>query len=161
MRRQLAAGFAVLACAATLAACGGGNEEPERRAEPPKIPSALADELAQRSDTVAEKLEAGDICGAAREADVLEDRVETLIAAGEIPQRYERELESEAIWLRDNVNCPDPPAPPEDDEDDEEKKEEDEKGKDDNKGKGNGEGNGNDEGSETVTLEIPTLEEGE
>ena len=159
MARARAAALAAFACVAA-AGCGGGDAEPERRSEPPKIPSAVANELAERSEAVADKMDAGDVCGAALEADALEDRVEELIAAGDIPRRYRGELHSEAIWLRDEINCPDPPAPPEDDEDDQ-KKEEEEKGKGDNKGKGKGEGNGDGEGSVTVTLETPDLEEGD
>ncbi len=155
----------MLACAAALAGCGGGDGEPERRTEPPRIPSALADELAERSDAVAEKIEAGDLCGAAHEADALEDRVEALIADGEIPRRYQEELASEATWLRDNVNCPQaPPAPEEEEEEDEEKEEKDkekeEKDKDDKKGKGNGEGNGEGEGDGDDSGLTLTLEDG-
>ena len=161
MAGRLAAALAALACVAGLVGCGGGEAEPERTTEPPKIPSALANELADRSDAVAAKLEAGDTCGAAVEADALEDRVEALIAAGEIPQRYRAELRSEAVWLQDKVNCPDPPAPPapEEDEDDEG---DDDKGKDkDDKGKGKGEGEGDGEDSVTLTVETGvTLEDG-
>jgi hypothetical protein len=144
-----------------LVACGGGEPEPERRSEPPRIPSAVANELAGKSEAVAQKIDAGDVCGAARDADVLEDRVEALIAAGEIPRRYRKELQSEAIWLQANVNCPQPVPPPQEDEKEDEE-EKDEKDKDDNKGKGNGngegEGNGNGEGDGdgldlTVTLD--------
>jgi hypothetical protein len=158
MRRPLAAGFAVLACAAALAGCGGDEAEPERRTQPPKIPSALADELAERSEAVAEKIDAGDVCAAAHDADALEDRAEELIAEGQIPRRYQEQLRSETVWLRDKVNCPEPPPPPEEDQKKDDAKDE-EKKKDDKSGKGNGEGNG--EGSVTVTLETPTLEEGE
>ncbi|HEV3408483.1 MAG TPA: hypothetical protein VG079_07355 [Gaiellaceae bacterium] len=160
MARARAAALAAFAGLA-LAACGGGEPEPERRSEPPRIPSAVADELAERSDAVADKISAGDLCGAAHEADALEDRAEELIAAGEIPRRYRAELRSEAVWLRDRVNCPPPPPPQEDEKEDEEEKK-DEKDEDDNKGKGNGkgegEGNGNGEGDGdglglTVTLD--------
>jgi hypothetical protein len=153
--RRLAAALATFACVATVAGCGGG--ERERRAEPPKIPSAVANELAERSEAVAEKVEAGDVCGAAHEADALEDRVEALIAEGEIPARYRDELHSEAIWLRDRVNCPEPAPPPV-----EEEKEEDDKGDDKGKGKGNGNGDGSggeDEDSGTLTVDtVVTLE---
>jgi hypothetical protein len=161
MSRRLAAALAAIACTATLAGCGGGDGESERRGEP-RIPRAVANELADRSEAVADKIDAGDVCGAAHDADALEDRVEALIAEGTIPARYREELRSEALWLRDHVNCPQPPPPPaQQDEEKDEKKEEDEKGEDDNKGKGNGEGNGDGEDSVTVTLETPTLEEGE
>jgi hypothetical protein len=157
---RLAAGVAALACAAAIAGCGGDEAEPERRTEPPKIPSALADELAERSEAVAEKIEAGDVCGAAHEADALEDRVEALIAAGEIPRRYQEELHSEAKWLRDKVNCPEAPPPPEEEEEKDDEKEE--KDEDDKKGKGKGEGNGEGDGSGTLTVEtVVTLEEGD
>ena len=149
MSRRLAAGVAALACAAALAGCGGGEGEPERRTEPPRIPSALANELAERSDAVAEKIEAGDVCGAAHEADALEDRVEALIASGDIPKRYQKELHSEAMWLRDEVNCPQappPPAPPAPEEEEEEDEEKEDKDEDDKKGKGKGEGNGEGDG---------------
>jgi hypothetical protein len=166
MPRRLAAPLAALACAATLAGCGGGDTDPERRSEPPKIPSALADELANRSEAVATKIEAGDVCGAAHDADALEDRIEALIASGDIPKRYQKELHSEAMWLRDEVNCPQapppaaPPAPEEEDEDDG-----DDKGKDKGNGKGegdgDGEGDGEGDGSGTLTVDtVVTLEDG-
>jgi hypothetical protein len=146
--RRLGAGLVAVACAATLAGCGGGDGDGEREREPPRIPSAVANELAERSDAVADKIEAGDVCAAAHEADALEDRVEKLIAEGQIPQRYRDELREEAIWLRDEVNCPQPPPPQEKEKEDEEEKKEE----DDNKGKGNGEGDGDGAGL-TVTLE--------
>ena len=161
MARALAGALAAFVSLA-LVACGGGEPEPERRSEPPRIPSAVANELAERSDAVADKIDAGDICGAARDADALEDRVEALIAAGEIPRRYRKELQSEAIWLQANVNCPQPTPPPQEDEKEDEEEKKKEKDEDDNKGRGNGngegEGNGNGEGNGdgsglTVTLD--------
>lgn len=112
---------------------------------------------------MAQKVDAGDVCGAARDADVLEDRVETLIAAGEIPRRYRKELRSEALWLQANVNCPQPAAPPpaqeEEKEDDEEKKEE--KKEDENSGKGKGEGEGDgDRDDDGVGLTVTLDEDG-
>jgi hypothetical protein len=139
-----------------LVACGGGEPEPERRSEPPRIPSAVANELAGKSEAVAQKIDAGDVCGAARDADVLEDRVEALIAAGEIPRRYRDELHSEAIWLQDRVNCPQPAPPQQEEEKEDEEEKEKEKEKEDDKGKGNGEGGdgGEDDGvGLTVTLD--------
>jgi hypothetical protein len=157
--KGLAAALAALSCAAVLAGCGGGEAEPERRTEPPRIPSAVADELAERSEAVADKIEAGDVCGAAHEADALEDRVEALIAAGDIPRRYQDELQSEAVWLRDRVNCPEAAPPPEEDEEEQEEKEEEDDKKD--KGKGNGEGDGDGDDSGTLTVEtVVTLEDG-
>jgi hypothetical protein len=150
--RPLAAGLAALACAATLAGCGGGDGDGERRSEPRKIPSAAAGELADRSEAVADKIDAGDVCAAAHEADALEDRVEQLIAEGKVPQRYHEELRAEAVWLRDNVNCPQPKP-----EEEKEEKDADKKGENGGKGKGNG---GDDSGSVTVETTV-TLEQGE
>ncbi len=154
MPRPFAAGFAALTCAAALAGCGGGEQDAERRSEPPKIPSAAADDLADRSQAVADKIDGGDVCGAAHEADALLGRVEALIADGKIPRRYREELRTQALWLRNNVNCPQPAPPPQ-----QEEEEDDKKGKDNGKGKGKG----GDEDSGTLTVETPTvtLEEGE
>jgi hypothetical protein len=150
--RGLGAALAAFACAATLAGCGGGEAEPEPRTEPPKIPSAVANELAERSDAVAENVEAGDVCGAAVEADALVDQARAAVDAGDVPARYEDELIETAVELQNAINCPRPPPPPPQPQ--EEGKEDDKKGK---KGKGKADDDG--EGSTTVTLPTVTLEE--
>jgi hypothetical protein len=147
MSRGLAAALAALACAATMAGCGGGDGEAERRAEPPKIPSDVVDGLAERSDAIADKLEAGDVCGAALEADALVNEARAAVDAGEVPARYEDELIATAVELQNTVNCP-PPPPPQP----EEEEEEDEEGKGDGKGKGDGQGKGSPEVGTTITL---------
>jgi hypothetical protein len=102
----LAAAGAVLA----LAACGGGNGD--TAAEQPSLPRGVAESLAQESEAIADMLDAGDECGAAQQADVLEAAVEEAIAAGQIPDEFQAELVETAQQLQNDVNCPQPPPPP-------------------------------------------------
>jgi hypothetical protein len=104
----LAAIGAVLA----LGACGGGDARPEEAALPPGV----AERLAEQSDAIADKLDAGDTCGAAREADLLNDEAQAAIDAGDVPPAFQAELMSTVAELVDNVNCPQPPPPPADEE---------------------------------------------
>ena len=93
-----------------LAACGGngGDAAPQE----PGLPSGLAERLAKESEAVADKLDAGDQCGAAEQADVLEDAVERAIAEGKVPDVFQAELTAAAKKLQSDVNCPQPPPPP-------------------------------------------------
>jgi hypothetical protein len=114
----LALAGAVLA----LAACGGngGDASPEE----PGLPPGFAERLAKESEAVADKLDAGDQCGAAEQADVLEDAVEQAIAEGKVPDVFQAELTAAAQKLQSDVNCPQqpPPAPEVDCEELEEQK---------------------------------------
>jgi chromosome segregation ATPase len=101
----LALAGAVLA----LAACGGGGDA---RPEEPTLPRGLAERLAQESEGIADQLEAGDQCGAAEQADVLEDAVEQAIADGDVPDAFQAELTATARKLQNDVNCPQPEPPP-------------------------------------------------
>jgi hypothetical protein len=101
----LALAGAVLA----LAACGGSGDA---RPEEPTLPRGLAERLAQESEGIADKLEAGDQCGAAEQADVLEDAVEQAIADGDVPDAFQAELTATARKLQNDVNCPQPEPPP-------------------------------------------------
>ena len=149
-----------------LAACGGGGGD--ARSEEPGLPRGVAEQLAQESEAIAEKLEAGDVCGAAQQADTLVDSVEQAIAAGDVPEEFQAELTANAQELQNHVNCPQPQPPPADDCDalEEEKKALEEQKKDAEGDeaeeldqqikdldeqlkecrKGNGKGNGNGEG---------------
>lgn len=154
----LALAGAVLA----LAACGGGDDA---RPEEPGISPGVAERLAQESEAIADKLDAGDVCGAAQQADVLVSSVEQAIAGGDIPEAFQAELTTAATNLQNDVNCPAEPPPPEPDcdaleeqkqalEEQKEDAEEDEKKELDQQikeldrqlrecGKGGGEGEGN------------------
>jgi polyhydroxyalkanoate synthesis regulator phasin len=101
----LAATGALLA----LSGCGGGGDA---RPEEPGLPRAVAERLAQESEAIADKLDAGDTCGAAEQADVLEDAVEQAISEGDIPAAFQGELLQTARQLQNDVNCPQPPPPP-------------------------------------------------
>ena len=91
-----------------LAACGGGDARPDE----PGLPPSVAERLAEQSEAIADKLDAGDTCGAAQEADVLEDAVENAIGSGDVPASLQSELLATARELQNDVNCPQPPPPP-------------------------------------------------
>ncbi len=94
---------------ATLAGCGGGGD---RDGEPPPLlPAALAQDLAARSDHVAELLAAGDPCGARATADELSATVVEAINAGRVPTPFQEELGGAAAALAARITCV-PVAPP-------------------------------------------------
>jgi hypothetical protein len=95
-----------------LAGCGGGGDA---RPEEPGLRRAVAERLAQESEAIADMLDAGDTCGAAQQADVLEDAVEDAIGNGDVPEAFQAELLETARELQNDVNCPQPPPPPEQD----------------------------------------------
>ena len=130
-----------------LAGCGGESAAPPP--PQPKIQRATAEQLAARSDAIADALDAGDVCTAAVRADELQDAVIEAINAGAVPPALQEELQSRANELVNTVNCPPPPAETETDEEEDE---------DDGKGKGKGKGKGNSDEEEnplTVTEEAP------
>jgi hypothetical protein len=100
--RPSAGTLAALTLAIVLAACGGGSNV---SAERPTLPRSVADDLAGRSDQIADALEGGDVCGAARLADELKDAVEAAVAGGRIPPAFQEELERTATDLQNQVNC--------------------------------------------------------
>jgi outer membrane biosynthesis protein TonB len=115
--------LAVAALVAAATGCGGGGEEssPPR----PTIAAEVADDLAARSEAVADAIDAADICLAAVRADELQQATIEAIQSGRIPRAFQEDLEATANSLVNEVNCPPPPpAPPpqtttdEDDSDD-------------------------------------------
>jgi hypothetical protein len=104
--------------------CGGGGTD----AEPPPRPAierATAEALASTSDSIADALDAGDVCTAAGRADDLNAQVVEAINAKKIPPAYQEDVLSRAQELVNSVNCPPPPQ-----EEDEEESKEKEKKKD-------------------------------
>jgi len=91
-----------------LAGCGGGDARPEE----PGLARGVAERLAEESEAIADKLDAGDTCGAAQQADVLEDAVQQAIGEGDVPAAFQDELLRTARQLQNDVNCPQPPPPP-------------------------------------------------
>jgi hypothetical protein len=101
------------ACAVALAGCGGDGEAP---APAPTLPRALASDLAAQSDAIAEAYAAGDVCGAAGQADVLLDAVMAAIEEGRVPGAFQESLTSTANELVNQINCPEPEPPPAEEE---------------------------------------------
>jgi len=76
-----------------LAACGGGENEVERRTDTrPTIESTVAERLATHSDKVASLLSSGDACGAKQEAGRLRAELTTAIDDRAIPELYLEDL---------------------------------------------------------------------
>ena len=100
--------LAALAAVLALAACGGDEAGPTE----PALPPTVAERLAAESDEIADKLDAGDTCAAARQADALKDEAQAAIQAGQVPAALQAELMTNIEELVNTVNCPAPPPPP-------------------------------------------------
>jgi hypothetical protein len=99
-----------LAAAATaaliLSGCGGG----EKGAAPqPKLPVAVASELAARSDRVATALSERDDCGALGEATLLQQETIAAINARRVPAAFQEHLSSAVADLVARIECVAPP----------------------------------------------------
>ena len=121
MTRAKAATAVVVGAAAVLVGCGGHS----RRAAPPppKLPLALVQQLAARSDDVAHKLDARDDCGALTSAQQLQQETIAAINQRRVPPALQEPLSSASNDLVRRIHCTAP-------------------SKDHGKGKGKGEGNG-------------------
>lgn len=125
-----------------LAGCGGGDDAAgtQPRPDPPLLAAPVAERLAARSDAVADGLAAGDVCGAAHEADALHGEALAAVEAGDVPPALRDELLATARALVDAVNCPPPPTEEADDDevDDDDGDDDDEPGEGKKKGKKKG-----------------------
>jgi hypothetical protein len=101
--RPPAGTLAALGVAIALAGCGGSSNQTSQ--SQPELPRAVAEELAAKSDAVADALDTGDVCKAAELADRLKDAVEGALAEGQIPTAFQAELEQNATELQNEVNC--------------------------------------------------------
>jgi hypothetical protein len=106
--------LAAVASALAFAGCGGGAD-PEPAA--PALPRALAQDLAAQADQIAETLAAGDVCGAAGQADELKDAATAAVDAGRVPAAMRQELLGTVEVLVNEINCPPPEPPPAEEED--------------------------------------------
>jgi hypothetical protein len=106
---RLAPLLAATLCAVLLAGCGG-----DEQAAGPTLPRGLAADLAAQSESIADTLGSGNVCGAAQQADALLDDVVTAIQAGRVPAAFQESLTASANELVNQINCPQPdePAPP-------------------------------------------------
>jgi hypothetical protein len=142
----------ILLFAVALAAsgCGGGERSAETTAPPrPALPRNVAEDLADRSDAIADALDAGDVCTAAGRADELLDATITAINNGQVPQEFQENLQARANELVNTVNCPPPPTTTEEDEENSE-----DKGK--KKGRDKQGNNDSSQGDDTVTVPTET-----
>jgi len=110
---------AALSLAIALAGCGDSTRT---SAQEPAFPRAVANDLAAKSDQIADALDSGDRCGAAGLADRLKDAVEAAVSNGQVPPAFQDELEQTATELQNAFNC--------------EEKKDDDKGKGEKKGHG-------------------------
>jgi hypothetical protein len=147
----------ILLVAVVLAAsgCGGGERSAQTTAPPrPTLPRTVAEDLADRSDAVADALDAGDVCTAAGRADELLDATITAINSGQVPQEFQEDLQARANELVNTVNCPPPPTTTEEDE---------ENGKGRGKKKGHDKKGGDDssqsQGEDEPVVTVPTVTE--
>jgi hypothetical protein len=92
-----------LVCATVRVGCGGKGEE---SAPEPTLPRGLASDLASRSDAIADAYAAGDVCGAARQADELLDAVNAAIQEGRVPAELQEPLTATTTELVNEINCP-------------------------------------------------------
>ena len=115
-----------MSLAIALAGCGDSTRT---SAQEPALPPEVANDLAAKSDQIADALDSGDVCGAARLADRLKNAAEAAVSGGRVPPAFQDELEQTTTELQNEVNC-------------EDRKQDD---------KGKGKKNGHDE-DETVTL---------
>jgi hypothetical protein len=100
-----------LGATVVLAGCGGSSH---RAAPPkPKLPAAVAEQLAARSDDVANKLDAGDECSALAAAKQLQHETIAAINAGRVPAALQESLSGAANDLVTHITCTPPqPQPP-------------------------------------------------
>ncbi len=94
---------AVVIATAVLAGCGssGGRPAPAQ----PKLPRALAAELAQRSDAVAAELDRGNPCAALDQASRLQHDTTRAINEGRVPGPFLENLSSTVNDLVDRIKC--------------------------------------------------------
>src|SRR5262249_18976217 len=99
--------IALLSAAALCAACS----DHARRAEPPppKLPTALAAQLATASDAVAARLDAGDGCGALATARALQQQAIAAINARRVPAAFQEGLLAATNDLVARITCVPPP----------------------------------------------------
>jgi hypothetical protein len=133
--------------------CGGGGGE--SAPPPPAIAPAAAERLAATSDSIADLLDAGDVCGAAGRADELLAQTIEAINAGDVPPRFHEQLSAKANELVNEVNCPEPVTTTDEDEEADEDENGTKKEKKERKDKEDDNGDDGDD-DPPITLPVPT-----
>ena len=93
-----------LAVALFLAGCGSGGQR-HVVAPQPKLPRPVAEGLAQRSDAVAQALDAGDSCLALVLARDLQQRSIGAVNAGQVAASLQEPLQSAVNQLAARIEC--------------------------------------------------------
>ena len=92
-----------------LAACGGGDGQQVEEVTGPPIDSAVAEGLAERSETVASLLDQGDNCAAQREAGLLRSDLNAAIEDQAIPELYLEDLSGLVNEIQTGIPACEPP----------------------------------------------------
>jgi hypothetical protein len=103
------------ACVLLLAGCRGGavTTTVTTTAQPPRIPGAVAQQLASESDAVSAALVAGDGCGALAAAQRLRTDATNAINTHQIPGAFQEVLLDRVNGIASEIACtPTTPAPP-------------------------------------------------
>ena len=109
MRTRNAELRVALAAVLCLAGCGSGAER-HVVAPQPKLTRPVAEALAERSDAVAQALDAGDSCLALVLARDLQQRSIGAVNTGHVPASLQEPLQSAVNQLTARIECVAPPA---------------------------------------------------
>jgi hypothetical protein len=120
----------------TLAGCGDSRGS---RAAEPRLPAALAADLATYAEDIADAAAAGDPCAAREQALTLQQETVEAINAGRVPPALQEPLGTAVNNLVHRLVCPPPPAQTTTAQ---EPDENDGKAKEKSRGKGKGKGKG-------------------
>jgi hypothetical protein len=146
-----------IAAALAAAGCGGAERSAETTPPRPVLPRAVADDLAARSDAIADALDAGDVCTAAHRADELKGATIAAINEGKVPAPFQEDLQARANELVNEINCPPPPTTTEEEGDGGEGKGKGKgKGRDKKQGDEQTGGEGEDGGITVPSVPLPT-----
>lgn len=87
-----------------LAGCGSNPRE-RAAAAPPRLPRALAGELARSSDAVASALDSGDGCSALTAVRALQQQTDAAIAGHQVTARLQQPLKTTVDDLAGRIQC--------------------------------------------------------
>jgi hypothetical protein len=102
--RSLSVWLTACSCTLALAGCGGQA----KTAAQPKLPRALARQLAAQSNSVASSLDANQSCAALAQAQALQQATTAAINAHRVPAALQQQLRSTATDLVERIRCTPP-----------------------------------------------------